>query len=141
MKTRIRTKSRRGFTLIELMVVVVIIAVLAALVVPRVQKYQTEAQIGAARGQISNLSSILQKFRLDCNRYPTTEEGLSALVSQPADADGWKGPYLDKVPQDPWKQDYVYQSPGPVDTDSFILSTNGPDMQNGTEDDISNLDL
>lgn len=141
MKTHLKTQSRRGFTLIELMVVVLIIAVLAALVVPKVQDYQLQAQNGAAKSQIGRLASILQKFRLDCDRYPTTEEGLGALTSQPSDATGWKGPYLDRIPQDPWGQEFVYASPGPISDDSFLLTTNGKDHTNGTDDDITNLDL
>lgn len=122
------------------MVVVLIIAVLAALVVPKVQQNAETAKIGAAKSQIARLSSLLQQFRLDCDRFPTTEEGLNALVSQPSDATGWKGPYLDKVPVDPWQMDYQYLFPGTT-ADSFLLSTDGPDKQNGTDDDITNLDL
>jgi general secretion pathway protein G len=141
MKTHLKSKTRRGFTLIELMVVVLIIAVLAALVVPKVQENSKQAKIGAAKSQIGRISSILQQFRLDCDRYPTSEEGLGALVSQPADATGWKGPYLDKIPLDPWDQDFVYLFPGPNTEDSFQLISNGNDKANGTDDDISNLDL
>jgi len=143
MKTHLKSQSRRGFTLIELMVVVLIIAVLAALVVPKVQDYQLQAKNGAAKSQIGRLASILQKFRLDCDRYPTTEEGLGSLLQQPSDATGWKGPYLESatIPRDPWEQDFVYVSPGPISEDSFMLTCNGNDKQNGTDDDITNLDL
>ena len=143
MKTHLKSQSRRGFTLIELMVVVLIIAVLAALVVPNVVKKQDEAKLKATIGQIGRVSSIIQQFRLDCDRYPTTEEGLGALITAPADATGWKGPYFEnsKIPQDGYGQDFTYQSPGPSGDDSFRIISNGKDMVAGTPDDISNMDL
>ncbi len=141
MKTPFKTRARRGFTLIELMVVVLIIAVLAALVVPKLTQYQDDAKYGAAKGQIARIASILQKFRLDCDRFPTSEEGLNALMSPPGDATGWKGPYLDKIPNDPWDQPYYYQYPGPNDDDSFILGSGGKNKIPNDDDDVSNLDL
>jgi general secretion pathway protein G len=143
MKTHKKSQSRRGFTLIELMVVVLIIAVLAALVVPRLVGQQTEAKIGATKSQIGRVASILQKFRLDCDRYPTTEEGLGALLSAPADATGWKGPYFEnnKIPMDGWNEELLYQYPGPDGEDTFLLSSNGNDKTAGTDDDISNLTI
>ena len=141
MKANLKTKSRRGFTLVELMVVVLIIAILAALVVPKFQDAKERANDGAAKSQIGRISAIIQQFRLDCDRYPTTEEGLNALVTAPADATGWRGPYLDRIPPDPWQQEYVYVSPGLNSEDSFRLSTNGRDKQAGTADDIANTDL
>ena len=141
MKANLKTKSRRGFTLVELMVVVLIIAILAALVVPKFQDAKERANEGAAKSQIGRISAIVQQFRLDCDRYPTTEEGLNALVVAPADATGWRGPYLDRIPPDPWQQEYVYVSPGLNGGDSFRLSTNGKDKRAGTADDIANTDL
>jgi len=143
MKTHYKSGSRRGFTLIELMVVVLIIAVLAALVAPRIIGQQDEAKFNATKGQIGRVSSILQKFRLDCDRYPTAEEGLGALLSAPADATGWKGPYFEtnKLPLDGWGHDLIYQYPGMDGEDSFLLSSNGKDNQENTDDDISNLTL
>ena len=141
MKANLKHKSRRGFTLVELMVVVLIIAILAALVVPKFQDAKERANDGAARSQIGRIGAIIQQFRLDCDRYPTTEEGLNALITSPADATGWRGPYIDKIPLDPWQLDYVYVSPGLNSDDSFILSTNGRDKQQSTDDDISSLDL
>ena len=143
MKVHIKSQSRRGFTLIELMVVVLIIAILAALVVPNVIKKQDDAKINATKGQIGRVSSLLQAFRLDCDRYPTTEEGLNALLTAPADATGWKGPYIEnnKIPLDAYDQQFEYQSPGPSGEDSFLLISTGKDKQSGTADDISNLDI
>lgn len=143
MKINPSPRRRRGFTLVELMVVVLIIAVLAALVVPRVQDRLGQAKVGSARSQISRFASVLNQFRVDCDRFPTTEEGLNALLSQPSDISTWKGPYLElgSIPLDPWEQEYIYTSPGPYSEDSFSVATMGPDKQEGTDDDITNLDL
>ncbi|HLP00065.1 MAG TPA: type II secretion system major pseudopilin GspG [Fimbriimonas sp.] len=143
MKINPSPRRRRGFTLVELMVVVLIIAVLAALVVPRVQDRLSQAKVGSARSQISRFASVLNQFRVDCDRFPTTEEGLNALLSQPSDISTWKGPYLElsTIPPDPWGFEYTYISPGPYSEDSFSVGTNGPDGQEGTDDDITNLDL
>jgi general secretion pathway protein G len=143
MKAHIKTQSRRGFTLIELMVVVLIIAVLAALVVPQLAKRQDEAKYKATLSQIGRVASILQQFRLDTDRFPTTEEGLGALLTAPADVTGWKGPYLEnnKLPMDSYESEFSYQSPGPNSEDSFLLQSYGKDKAADTGDDITNLDL
>lgn len=120
-----------------------IIAVLAALVVPRLVTQQDDAKKGATMSQIGRVAAILQKFRLDCDRYPTSEEGLGALLTQPSDATGWKGPYLEnnKIPLDAYDQELVYTYPGVDGDDTFLLSSNGKDKTNGTDDDITNLML
>jgi general secretion pathway protein G len=141
MKPRIKTNKRRGFTLIELMVVVLIIAVLAALIVPRVTQRQDDAKYAAAQSQIARISSLLQQFRLDCERFPTGEEGLQALVQAPGDVTGWKGPYVDKIPVDPWDQPYVYAWPGAQGEDTFFLGSNGKDKTESTDDDFTNGDI
>jgi general secretion pathway protein G len=141
MKTHHKSRSRRGFTLIELMVVVLIIAVLAALVVPKLAAQQDEAKVKATKSQIGRVASILQQFRLDTDRFPSTEEGIGALISAPADATGWKGPYLDKIPLDAYEQEMVYVSPGPTGEDSFLLSSYGKDKAADTGDDILSSDL
>ncbi|MCE2766465.1 MAG: hypothetical protein RLZ87_1190 [Armatimonadota bacterium] len=142
MKIPLKNKKARGFTLIELMVVVLIIAVLASLLVPKVIGKQDEAKAKATLSNIARISSVLNNFRLDCDRYPTNEEGLNALVNAPSDANGWKGPYIEgQVPLDAYGNDFVYQTPGPIGEDSFFLSSNGKDNQPNTDDDISNLDL
>lgn len=107
-----RIKNRQGFTLIELLVVMVILGLLAALVGPRLFGHVGAANQKAAKTQIEMLGQGLDAFRLDVGRYPTTSEGLNALVTNPG-VEGWNGPYLKKgLPNDPWKRPYVYESPG-----------------------------
>jgi general secretion pathway protein G len=99
----------------------------------------TRAKISSATVQISMLETALSMFEVDTGRYPTAEEGLSALVNQPANCPGWKGPYLPKgVPNDPWENPYVYRYPGTHNTKGFDLSSHGPDGQEGGGDDIDN---
>ncbi len=128
---------KKGFTMIELMIVVVILGILATIVVPRFIGREDEARITAARVQISNFETALNMFRLDNGFYPSTEQGLSALVRKPAsgrEPGNWKQ-YLTRIPPDPWGNDYLYISPGSEDRDYEIISP-GPDGEPGTEDDI-----
>ena len=105
--------SDSGFTLIELIVVVVIIGLLAGLVLPQFIRQEEKAKLKATRAQIELLGTALDTFRLDIGRYPTTEEGLQALRQKPATLDRWDGPYLKKeLPEDPWGKPYMYKSPG-----------------------------
>jgi general secretion pathway protein G len=109
-----RQASQAGFTLIELLVVLVILGLLAALAGPRVINYLGGAKSDAARLQIENLKAALDLYRLDTGSYPASQQGLGALVKNPGNARGWKGPYLDSpdVPADPWGNPYLYRSPG-----------------------------
>ncbi|MGD9550861.1 MAG: type II secretion system major pseudopilin GspG [Burkholderiaceae bacterium] len=128
-----RPRTQRGFTLIELMVVLVIIGVLAALIVPNVLSRTDDARATAARTDIANLVQALKLYRLDNQRYPTAEQGLQALVSKPATGPvpgNWR-PYIDKLPNDPWGRPYQYLNPGikgEIDVMSF-----GADGQPGGE--------
>jgi len=126
----------RAFTLVEILLVIVIIGVLAGMLVTRLSGRTREARLARARADISGqLSLALDLFEQDVGRYPTTEEGLSALVTDPG-APGWKGPYLKTgLKLDPWDTPYVYAG-DTSETGLYSLSSAGPDRQIGTEDDI-----
>ena len=106
-------KNQAGFTLVELIVVVIIIGLLAGLVVPQFIKQEEKATAKAAKAQIELFGTALDTFRLDVGRYPTSQEGMAALMQKPGGVDRWDGPYLRKdLPPDPWGTPYVYKSPG-----------------------------
>jgi general secretion pathway protein G len=106
-------KYQAGFTLIELIVVVMIIGLLAGLVAPQFMKQSERAEAKTAKAQIELFGTALDTFRLDVGRYPTSQEGLAALMQKPGGADCWDGPYLKKdLPPDPWGKPYIYKSPG-----------------------------
>jgi len=120
----------RGFTLIELLVVVVIIGLLAGLVAPRYFGQVGKSNTGVARAQIEQLGKALDTYRLDVGVYPTSEQGLNALVAKPEGVDRWQGPYLQKqVPGDPWGRAYKYKSPG--DHSDYDLYSYGSDNAPG----------
>jgi general secretion pathway protein G len=105
--------KHRGFTLLELLVVIVIIGLLAGYVAPRYFSQVGKSEVQVAKAQIESLEKAMDQYRLDMRRYPTAEEGLDALVAKPANAQTWSGPYLKKsVPNDPWGRPYVYRTPG-----------------------------
>ena len=122
-----------GFTLLELLVVLGIIAMLAGIVGPQVMKHMGASKTKAAKVQIEDLAASLDMYKLDEGRYPTQQQGLSALIEKPADAKRWNGPYLrkDKIPQDPWHQDYHYVYPG--QHGKFDLFSYGADEKEGGE--------
>ncbi|MCX7634723.1 MAG: type II secretion system major pseudopilin GspG [Syntrophales bacterium] len=130
-------RNSRGFTLIELMVVIVILGILAGLIIPRIMGRPDEARRAKARVQIESIATALKLYKLDNGNYPTTEQGLQALVEQPTTgppAKGWRqGGYLEgkKVPKDPWGRDFVYLSPGTHG--DFDLSSYGADGEPGGE--------
>ena len=108
-----RKQKNGGFTLLELLVVIVIIGLLAGYVAPRYFSQVGKSEIQVAKAQIESLEKALDQYRLDNRRYPSTEEGLDALVTKPTAATAWNGPYLKKsVPTDPWGRAYVYRTPG-----------------------------
>ena len=124
----------RGFTLLELLVVIVIIGLLAAYVGPRYFAQLGKSERGTAKAQIEGLAKALDAYRLDTGHYPSTEQGLGALMVRPADEPKWSGPYLQKaVPPDPWGRAYVYRSPSPAG--DFDLLSLGKDGQAGGEGD------
>lgn len=139
---RERRSRRAGFTLIEVLVVVVMIAILATLVAPNVFRHVGGAKRSTARSQVEMIGAALDAFRLDVGRYPTAAEGLDALNTAPAggSAQGWNGPYLKKkVPLDPWKRPYVFRSPGEVDTSGYDLLSLGADGQPGGEGEAADI--
>jgi general secretion pathway protein G len=131
-------RHRHAFTLIELLLVLVILGVLALVVVPKFAGRSEEARKTAARTDISMLEGQIDIFEQDCGRFPSNDESLSVLVTQPANAPKWKGPYIKRgVPKDPWGNDYVYKYPGVHNTNSYDLYSMGPDGHEGN-DDIDN---
>lgn len=135
--------DRRGFTLIEILVVIAVIALLATLVAPNVFRHLSTAQDATAQAQIEMLGAALDAYRLDNGRYPTTQQGLQALMTEPTSDPrprNWRGPYLRKdVPLDPWDNPYVYSSPGTVNPNGFDLLSYGADGRTGGEGDNADI--
>lgn len=136
-------RSRRGFTLLEILVVITVIAILAGLVSPMVFRNVSDAKVAAARTQIEGLGLALDTYYLHNDHYPSTAQGLSALVTQPAGdppASNWRGPYLKKgVPADPWGNPYRYLSPGEVNRESYDLVSFGRDGKPGGSGEDADL--
>jgi general secretion pathway protein G len=136
--------GQKGFTLIEIMVVVIIIGILAAIVAPNVIGRVDDAQITKAKAEISNIENALKFYRLDNFTYPTTEQGIEALVTKPSDPNirNWKpGGYLDRLPKDPWGNPYQYLNPGNnSEVDIYTLGRDGRPGGEGLDADIGNWD-
>ncbi|GAB3114811.1 type II secretion system major pseudopilin GspG [Pseudomaricurvus hydrocarbonicus] len=132
-------RRRKGFTLIELLVVLVILGLLASLVGPQVIKQLGSSKTKTAHLQIEELSAALDLFRLEVGRYPTSEEGLEALIYKPAGANSWNGPYLKKkvIRKDPWGHEYFYVSPG--EHSDFDLYSLGADNREGGDGENSDI--
>ncbi len=134
-----RLKDTRGFTLIELMLVVIIIGALTAMVMPRLAGRTEQAKTSTAQADISaNIATALKLYELDNGRYPSSEDGgLNALLTKPGNVNNWHGPYIEKKPIDPWGREYQYKSPGArrsYDYDLFSLGNDGIE----SDDDIKN---
>jgi general secretion pathway protein G len=131
--------GERGFTLVEILVVITIIGMIMALVGPRVLNYLAESKVKAAKIQIESLSSALDLYYLDVGRYPSTSEGLTALAQRPGAVQSWNGPYLrsGSVPNDPWGHSYVYRSPG--EHGSFDIVSHGAHGVEGGADTAADI--
>lgn len=143
---RIAARGQRGFTLLEVMVVVVILGILAALVVPRIISRPDEARVVAAKQDIASLMQALKLYRLDNQRYPTTEQGLLSLIARPTAApvpSNWKaGGYVERLPKDPWGNPYQYLNPGVRgEIDVFSLGADGAPGGEGKDADIGSWNL
>ncbi|HEX5103457.1 MAG TPA: type II secretion system major pseudopilin GspG [Pirellulaceae bacterium] len=135
-----RREFRRGFTLMEVLLVLAILVILGSLVGVGIMRMQKNANISATRSQISMLEDVVNAYAIDVGTCPTTQQGLQALVAPPSDLKNpakWQGPYLEKqLGQDPWGNDYQYEQTGP---DQFRIWSIGPDLASGSEDDIANV--
>ena len=132
-------RGTRGFTLLELMVVLLILGLLASIAAPRVTKYLRKAKVETAKIQVDALSAAVDSFHLDTGRFPTAQEGLRVLMEQPAEPAGWDGPYLKKRDSlsDPWGHPYLYRIPGRKN--DYDIYTLGADQREGGEGDARDI--
>ena len=129
---------RRAFTLVEMLLVLVILGVLAAIVYPKVAGRGEQARQTAAQSQIAAFKTALDAFEVDNGYYPKGRNGLLDLIQKPRDAVNWRGPYLESIPKDPWQNEYIYSNPGKHNPNSYDILSVGPDGREGTEDDVGN---
>jgi len=134
-------RSTRAFTLIELLLVMVILAVLAGIAVPTYIGYAREAKIKATKAGLSNISTALHEFEVKFDRFPTNDEGLAALVTAPAALPAWDHAFLAKMPVDAWGHAFLYRAPGIAHPESFDIGSLGPDEQPDTGDEITQDDI
>jgi general secretion pathway protein G len=140
MQIQLRKKTSDAFTLIEIMVVVVILGILAATIIPQFIGTTQDAKVSAAKSQIAELESALERFYVHMDRYPTAEEGLPALVTAPAGAESkWRGPYIKQLRNDPWGNPYQYSFPGTHHPTSFDVWSRGSDGADGGEGDAADI--
>ncbi len=130
-----RRVFRRAFTLVEMLLVVTIIGILAALVIPKIVGRSEQARVTAAQADLASIKTTLDAFEVDNGYYP---KSIQDLVLAPNTAKNWHGPYLEKIPQDPWGNNYVYYFPGKHNSGSYDLLSIGPDSKEGTDDDVGN---
>jgi general secretion pathway protein G len=132
-------RTRRGFTLVELLLVLMILATLAAIVIPKMAGRSRQAKETAAQSQITNFESALDAFEIDNGFFPSGNNGMNALIEKPNSSKNWRGPYLKKgIPKDPWGNSYIYEYPGKHNSDGYDISSTGPDGKNGGDDDLTN---
>ena len=137
----VRGRAQMGFTLLELLVVMVIIGLLASYVAPRFFDQVGKSEVKAARAQLNAFEKALGAYRLDAGRFPTADQGLKALVERPGDEPKWSGPYLSKaVPTDPWGRAYIYRQPGDQGHD-YELKSLGKDGQQGGSAETSDISV
>jgi general secretion pathway protein G len=133
-------RKNDAFTLIEIMVVVIILGILAATIIPQFVGTTHDAKVGAAKSSIAQLESALERFNVHMDRYPTTEEGLKALIEVPTGEEGkWRGPYIKLLRPDPWGNPYQYKNPGTHNTSSYDLWSRGADGVDGGEGDGADI--
>jgi general secretion pathway protein G len=134
-----RQSRKEGFTLVELLLVLAILAILAGIVLPKLSGRTEQAKIAAAKSQIATFGTALDAYEVDNGSYPRGNNGLVSLMQKPRDAQSWKGPYMQKdIPLDPWNHPYIYTCPGKHNPSGYDLMSTGPDGRVGGGDDICN---